>query len=546
MKLKLAGLVVLSFLLNFCIHQPKPKLVIVLVADQMRPDHFSRFRDLYKGGLQWLSDNGISFENAFHQHGYTATGPGHFAIGSGRYPGPSGVLGNSYYDRELSRVVNCVEDPNAKPIGGAGIGRSYYRYSSKTIGDILKNHNPSSKVVSIAGKDRSAIMLAGQNPDLVLYYNNLDRFITSSFYADSLPSYIHFFNSKLNLQNYRDSLWTKILNDSLYIKYSREDNFSGEVDWYKVEHDIINDIEHEKNDYNPTFPISFDRDHDPGKELMGTPWFDEVMIDLCKLIIDEEDLGIDENPDILFIGFSAMDYIIHNYGPFSQEVMDYFLRLDMQLDHFLNHIDNKVGLDNVEFVLTSDHGGLPLPEFLSKLNMSGGRINQGHLNEAFSWIEDEISEQFENNLYFRDWSNFYFFHDKLKKKEYLAKDLEKIIKKYLTMVEGVSKVITKNEILNSTEDDQVSIRLKNMIHPDKSADVFVLLKPGYLYRNPHGTSHGSPYNYDAHVPILFSKKDRAKNQNMGYTETVDIAPTILNLLNIKTNHNFDGKVLPLQ
>ena len=546
MKLKLLGLVALSFLLNSCTFKPKIKLVVVLVADQMRPDHFSRFGDLYKGGLKWLIDNGISFENAFHQHGYTATGPGHFAIGSGKYPGQSGVLGNSYYDRGLGKVVNCVEDPTAKPIGGEGIGRSYIRYSAKTIGDILKESNSYSKVVSIAGKDRSAIMLAGQNPDLVLYYNNLDRFITSSFYADSLPNYINNFNSMLNLQNYRDSLWTKVLSDSLYLKYSREDYFSGEVDWYKVEHDMINDSKSEIGGYNPTFPISFDKDHDPGRELMGTPWFDEVMIDLCNLIIDEENLGIDENPDILFVGFSAMDYIIHNYGPFSQEAMDYFIRLDIQLDRLLNHIDTKVGLENVEFVLTSDHGGLPLPEFLSQLNMSGGRINQGHLNEAFSWIKDEISEQFENDLYFRDWSNFYLFHDKLKKKEYLAEDLIKIIKKYLTMVEGVGKVITRDEILNSTEDDKVSIRLKNMIHPNKSADVFVILQPGYLYRNPHGTSHGSPYDYDAHVPILFSKKDRAKNQNIVHTETVDIAPTILNLLNIKTNYTFDGKVLPVQ
>ena len=79
---------------------------------------------------------------------------------------------------------------------------------------------------------------------------------------------------------------------------------------------MINESKNGRTDYNPTFPISFDKDHDPGRELMGTPWFDEVMIDLCNLIIDEENLGIDENPDILFIGFSAMDYIIHNYGHF--------------------------------------------------------------------------------------------------------------------------------------------------------------------------------------------------------------------------------------
>ena len=114
------------------------------------------------------------------------------------------------------------------------------------------------------------------------------------------------------------------------------------------------------------------------------------------------------------------------------------------------------------------------------------------------------------------------------------------------MVDGVKNVITKKEILGSNETDNISLRLKNMIHVKKSADVFVLLEPGYLYRNPHGTSHGSPYDYDAHVPLLFAKKERKKNVNFSHAETVDIAPTILNLLNIKLNNSFDGKVLPIK
>ena len=220
MKLKLLGLVVFPFYLT-SVHLSQNKISCCSCGRSNETRSFFKIWRAYKGGLQWLSNNGISFENAFHQHGYTATGPGHFSIGSGNHPGQSGVLGNSYYDRGSGKVVNCVEDPTAKPIGGEGIGRSYARYT-KTIGDILKESNPNSKVISIAGKDRSAIMLAGQNPDLVLYYNNLDRFISSSFYADSLPNYINYFNSKLNLQNYRDSLWTKVLNDSLYLEYSRK------------------------------------------------------------------------------------------------------------------------------------------------------------------------------------------------------------------------------------------------------------------------------------------------------------------------------------
>jgi len=546
LKIILFGLLTSLLFFTSCASEKKTNLVVVLVADQMRPDHFSRFSKLYSGGLKWLMDNSLSFQNAFQQHGYTATGPGHFAIGSGMYPGPAGVLGNSYYDRELGKVVNCVEDPDALPVGGKGEGRSFSRYNNKAVGDLLKDVYPKSKVISIAGKDRSAIMLAGNNPDLVLYYNNIDRFITSDFYSDSLPSFIDNFNNKLNLQSYRDSLWTKVFPDSLYLKHSREDDFSGEIDWYRVQHDEINNKKIYSDEYEPTFPISFDKNHDPGQELMGTPWFDKVLIDLSKMIISEEEIGLDENPDIFFIGLSAMDYIIHNYGPFSQEAMDYFMRLDIQLDELFKHIDNEIGLENVEFILTSDHGGLPLPEYLPRLNLSGGRINRENLNEAFSWIDDEISEQFDKNLYYRDWSNFYFFHEKLKKKEFLPEDLEKIIKKYLMMVDGVENVITKKEILSSNETDHISLRLKNMIHVKKSADVFVLLEPGYLYRNPHGTSHGSPYDYDAHVPLLFAKKEREKNVISSHAETVDIAPTILNLLNIKLNNSFDGKVLPIR
>ena len=168
MKIILFGLLTSLLFFTSCASEKKTKLVVVLVADQMRPDHFSRFSKLYSGGLKWLMDNSLSFQNAFHQHGYTATGPGHFAIGSGMHPGPAGVLGNSYYDRELGKVVNCVEDPDALPVGGKGEGRSFSRYNNKAVGDFLKDVYPKSKVISVAGKDRSAIMLAGNSPDLVL------------------------------------------------------------------------------------------------------------------------------------------------------------------------------------------------------------------------------------------------------------------------------------------------------------------------------------------------------------------------------------------
>ena len=145
--------------------QPQiPKLVITLVVDQMRPDLLTRFDDLYTGGFRWLMDHGIWFTDTHHEHSYTATGPGHFAIGSGQYPGRVGVIGNSFYDRDLQKNVNCVEDPNARVVGAEeGKARSYSRYNTTGLGDWVKSSFSNSKVISIGGKDRTAVLLVDKN-----------------------------------------------------------------------------------------------------------------------------------------------------------------------------------------------------------------------------------------------------------------------------------------------------------------------------------------------------------------------------------------------
>ena len=163
--------------------QDSAKLVITIVVDQMRPDLLTRYEPLYSGGLKWLINHGVFYSNAHHEHGYTATGPGHVAIGFGQYPGKIGVLGNSFYDRDLKKKVNCVEDSNSTVVGSLkGEARSFARYNAYGLGDWLQDSFTSSKVISIGGKDRTACILGGKNPTLPLYYNYSGDFITSSYY----------------------------------------------------------------------------------------------------------------------------------------------------------------------------------------------------------------------------------------------------------------------------------------------------------------------------------------------------------------------------
>lgn len=536
MKKNLFSLTLFSLIYFSCsLTKPKPpKLVITFVIDQMRPDLLTRFEHLYTGGFKWLIDHGNWFTNTHHEHSYTATGPGHTAIGFGQYPGKIGVLGNSFYDRDLKSIVNCVEDPKAKVIGSdTGHARSFSRYKAFGLGDWLQDTYPNSKVIAIAGKDRSACILGGKNPSMPLYYNNSGKFISSSYYLNRLPGWVDKYNKQLNFKKYKDSLWVKSLSEDFYLKYAREDHYYGEYDGFN------------KEPYSPVFPIGIDSTESPNSIIMGRPWFEREILNLGKLAIIEENLGKGESPDLLFIGLSAMDWMIHDYGPFSQEVMDAFIKVDKYLGKFIEDIDDIVGLENVLFTLTSDHGGLPIPEYVVEKGGSAGRINKAHLKEALEWIDEECEERFGSKLYHRNGSNFYLDSIKMKKEEVLTSDIFNIVEKYLLNVKGISRVINKESLLKSDKSDKITKRLKNMTHFSKSPEIFSILEKGYLYKSPYGTSHGTPYDYDTHVPLIFSRKEFQMRQDASKRETVDIAPTIAKYLGILIPDYCDGKSINL-
>ena len=514
--------------------QEPPSLIVMIVVDQLRPDLITRYDDLYTGGFRWLIDNGLWFTNTHHEHSLTATGPGHAAIGFGQYPGKVGVLGNSFYDRKLKRKVNCVEDENAKVVGSNnGLARSFSRYDKKGLGDWLKTEYSNSKVISIAGKDRAACMMGGKKPDLAIYYNYHNEFISSDYYTDRLPKWVKDFNLGLQSKSYGDSLWMKSLSDDSYVKYSREDNFYGEEDSYLSEK------------YSPVFPIGIDNNQDPASVLMRFPWFEREVLSLSKSAIIADSLGMRSNPDMISIGLSAMDWMIHDYGPFSQEVMDACIKLDKYLLDFFNFLDIHLGLENILIVMTADHGGLPLPEHIQEQGGQAGRINKKNMKEALTWIDEECEELYGEKLYHREGANYYLDMKRIKKASLKPENIYQIVDKYLTNVVGIEKVVMKDSILATNDDDKIVRRLKNMINVYETPEIFPIVKPGYLYRGPFGTSHGTPYDYDTHVPLIFAREGFKSKLDDSKRETVDIAPTIAKYLNITIPSYCDGTAIDL-
>ncbi|MFQ6606188.1 MAG: alkaline phosphatase family protein [Fidelibacterota bacterium] len=515
--------------------QTTPALVVFISIDQF-PNHIiQRLNPYFTGGFRWLLDHGVYYRQAYHEHSYTATGPGHFVLSSGRYPGPGGILGNTWYDREQKKVVYCVDDILGLSGSEAALPPHLQTWSS--LGDWLKTANPRSKVYSLAVKDRASILLGGLRADLSIWYDPEKGFTTAPYFTATLPAWLNTFNRTFNILAYRDSLWRRELDPTVYQQIAREDFYPGETDRYHT------------NPYSPVFPIGFDReftDDDLRERIRNFPWLDREVLRLAATIVRENQLGLDSDPDVLFIGLSTSDWVGHYYGPYSQEVMDHFLKLDHYLEGFLNRLDETVGLDRVTFVLASDHGGSPLPEYVrKKYHQPAGRINHEQYIQAWRDIDKTLRLRYGTaQLYVRHALGVYYDHESITRLGVPTSELDELFRKTLEAIPGIRRVYTKGEVLSATREDTLMIRIKHFYHPEKSPDLYILQEKYWLFRMPYGSSHGTPYEYDTHVPIILARAGQTSTAVSTRVATVDLAPTVAKILNIPIPSDVDGTPLP--
>ncbi len=511
----------------------KPRLVIVISFDHLAYNTYSHYLPIFSGGFKWLHDHGVTFNNAHHEHGYTSTGPGHFVLGSGLYPGPVGVLGNNWYDPVKDKDVYCVDDANAKALDIPSSSVSYGQVNGTTYGDWLKAVSPASKVYAVATKDRAAIMMGGKNPDLVIWYNWNGAFTTTDYYTKTIPAWLHKFNTQANMISYRDSVWTKSLPEARYAEYTHGDFFNGETDRYL------------DTPYSPVFPIGFEPQWGDAKvlsELGNRPWMDRQLLDLAEVLIDEEQLGQDATPDILSIGLSTMDLVAHYYGPYSHEVMDHLIKTDQYLLTFLNYLDDEIGLENILFALSSDHGGLPLPEHRTQIEGKPG----GRVNEDDYWAARESAYAALDSIYgthrfiHRKGSSYFYSQAIMDSMQVVSTVVDSILQVHMESVAGIQRLYSKAELLDPDPSDRSAVRLGHFMHSELSPDLYTLETEGWLFRNPYGTSHGTPYEYDSHVPIIFSALAFNTLVLTDSVSTTDLAPTLGDILGVSPLNKVDG------
>ena len=387
------------------------------------------------------------------------------------------------------------------------------------------------KVVSLSGKDRSAVLFGGSNPDLVLWYDKKGAYSTSTYYDESLPSWVQDFNTRLNVKSYMDSTWNLVKSLEVYEQNTRIDNFKGEK------------IVSKKKRATPTLPLILG-DISLQSLLEGFyeyPQGDKSLFNLAYESIERLNLGEDNIPDLLFIGLSATDGVGHHFGPHSVEQLDNHLRLDIELMKMINYIENKVGSGNAIYVFSSDHGALELPESLKLKRIDAGRVSSQQEKKVFAQILNQIDLKIGPGKVV-EYNNNFYFHNGLTDKE--KKIASNTIKDLVFNIQGVRMALSPKEIMGLPKSKE-NTRLKNMIHPTRSPDIYVILKENWLWRSTPGTSHGSHYSYDSHIPLIFSKKGIKHSIQNKSVYSVDASPTIAKYLGLKYPKDIDGRALNL-
>jgi predicted AlkP superfamily pyrophosphatase or phosphodiesterase len=514
----------------------KSKLVIGIVIDQMRYDYLTRFADRYgKDGFNRILKNGFSLENAHYNFIPTYTAVGHASIYAGTSPNNHGIISNNWYDKVLKKSIYCVDDANYKTIGNEGIvgQKSPHRLYTTTVADQLQlAQNMQGKTIGIAIKDRSAILPVGHTANAAYWYDagNKNQWITSSFYMGELPDWVKAFNSNNKADAYLNETWETLYDINTYSQ-SRADN--------NIYENNLNGQE------KPVFPKDLKklREQNDNFSLIKTiPAGNTYTVDFAKAVIKGEQLGKSEFTDFLAVSFSSTDYVGHRYGVASVETEDTYLRLDKDLAHFFNFLDTEVGKENYTLFLTADHAAVHVPSYLQSLKIPAHYISTAKLKK---FLSDITQKYFNSKELIENISNYQIFLDQ-EKIEALGFNKNTVAQRLADEVlsfDKIYKAVTARTLQTTNFTEGIMHALQQGYNPKFSGDVLMIPYPATLNYSRKGTSHGSGYSYDTHVPLIFYGNGIKKGVSKKIYKIIDIAPTISNLLKIEAPNGTSGNII---
>lgn len=539
----------------------RPRLVLLIVVDQFRYDYLTRFGDLFTSrGLGRLMREGASWAEANYDHVPTYTAPGHATLMTGAWPSETGIVGNDWFDLDTDKKVTSVTDDATMLLEGRPDqkGKSPRRLLCSTVGDELRlTDDDRSKVIGISSKDRSAILPAGRHANAAYWFNaDTGNMVSSTYYFNEVPRWVASFNSRKLADKWFGAHWDRLLgSENEYLKRAGRDD----VPW--------ENLDKSSKDTNAFPHVVTGGAASPSRAfyraLDYTPFSNDLLVAFAKEAITNERLGADDDPDLLSVSFSANDLVGHRFGPYSQEAMDITLRVDRQIGTLLDFIDARVGLANTIVVFSADHGVSPIPEQAARMNLPARRPSK---DELLKLVQDGLRARYARKDrpaedYIRRFgsesglinNNFYLNRAALARDGIDLDECENVVGEAAMRMPGVLRYFTRTQLEKSSPpmSDPVARRVHHGFNSKRSGDVVVVLEPyNILFTLPEDpadsrltTTHGSPFSYDTHVPLIMMGREFAAGSYWQAATPADIAASLARALNIQSPSCSVGRIL---
>lgn len=509
----------------------RPKLVVGIVVDQMRWDYLYRYQKRYTdGGFKRLLGEGFSCENTMIPYVPSVTAIGHTCIYTGSVPSIHGIAGNNFVKE--GKKVYCTDDDSVKPVGTtseAGLMSPRNLWTS-TIGDEMKiASNGRAKVVGVALKDRASILPAGHNPDGAFWFDDQTGcFITSSYYMDRLPKWVEAFNDKRLPEQYLSQKWNTLYPKNTYTESTTDEN--------EYENGIREGVK-------ATLPLNLPELYKKyGYGIIrNTPFGNSLTLDMAKAAIDGEQLGTDDETDLLTVSCSSTDYIGHQVGTHAIETEDTYLRLDKAIADFLTYLDSKVGKGNYLVFLSADHGAMNNAAFLQDRRIPAGSWDASatakKLNHVLAKEYPEAGDIVKTVMNYQ----VFFNRDVIKSKQLDFDNIKQTVVNVLKEDPSVQYACDMAKASTESIPEEVKSRIINGYNRERSGDVVIILKPNFYAHGMKGTDHGAWNSYDTHIPLVFMGWGIKHGATTKQTFMTDIAPTIAAMLHVQAPNGCVGK-----
>ena len=495
---------------------PEIRLVLLIAVDQFRYDYLTRFRGDFTSGFKRLLTQGAVFTDANLEHYPTVTAIGHATMLTGAIPSVSGIIGNDWFDRETGTQVQSITDTTVKPIGAPDAATaSPRRLLVSTVGDELKlsaaapkGSDAAPRVIGMSLKDRSAVMPVGRGADAAYWLDTKSgAFVSSTYYMPDVPAWVRAFNARHLADSHLGQVWTPLSPPAVSLKQLPKERGT------------------------PFYEAVF-----------GSPFGNELLLAFATDALTHERMGQRGVTDLMSVSFSSNDSVGHNYGPQSPQVRDITIRTDRIIGQLLDRVDKTVGLQHTLIALTADHGVAPLPEDLASRSMPGGRIAN---KELFGAIQKGLEAKYGPGEWLASTagSSPYLNYVLIAEKKLNAEDVRRVAADAALAVPHVTRVYTRDQLLRGdVGDDRIGRRVVRGFNVQRSGDLEIILEPFWM-RATSGTTHGTPYNYDAHIPLVLMGPPIKPGVYSDPVALNDLAPTLATILNVQPPSGSSGRVL---